>query len=354
VGARRTVVAAAAVVVGAALTAACSGGGAPAPHPAATTTTAFGSPRPSAPTVTTPGPPSPLTGLPTTDLSTLARPALSVKIDNAPSARPQAGLDQADLVTEELVEGGLTRFLATFQSQDAAAVGPIRSGRLVDANLLKELGGGIFAYSGAATGELAVIRADSGALLLTPDDGDAGFRRDPSRPAPSNLFTSTAALYRVAASRGPALPPPPEIFTFQSEAPPGVPGTTVAVTFSGAANAVWTWTPATGTYARDENGTPHLLADGRQVAATDVVILGVDVRPSGYVDAAHNPVPEVLVTGSGPCWVLRDGIVEQGRWQRAVPSSPLALTDGAGAPLTLRPGRVWMELLPNPGVPVIH
>ena len=331
---------------------ACSGPSRPVPAPPTTATPSTLSPSTTGPVAA--GPPSPLTGLPAGDPTTLSRPALSIKVDNAPAARPQAGLNDADIVTEELVEGGLTRFLATYQSSDAASVGPIRSGRLVDADLLKELGGGIFAYSGAAAGELAVIRASSGALLLTPDTGDAGFHRDVSRPAPSNLFTSTTELYRAALTRDPALIAPSALFTYAATVPVGTAATGATLTFSGSASAAWTWSPGTGMYTRVEDGSPHLLVGGAQVSATDVVILSVGVRASGYVDAAHNSVPAVIVIGSGPCWVLRDGIVEEGRWQRASPEVPVALVGADGQPLTLRPGRTWLELLPNPAVPGIH
>jgi hypothetical protein len=327
-------------------------------HPAARPPAATHAPT-TAPTTTTtvtapPGPPSPLTGLPSNDPATLNRPALSVKVDNAPPARPQAGLNAADLVTEELVEGGLTRFLATYQSQDAPLVGPVRSARPVDADLLHELGGGIFAYSGAATGELALIQGSSGALLLTPDAGDAGFHRDLSRAAPSNLFTSTVELARAGHARNPGLPAPAPLFTYDPTPPVGVPGSTVTVTFSGAASAVWTWSASTASYSRAEDGSAHLLADGQQVTATDVVILSVGVRASGFVDAGRNPVPAVIVVGSGPCWILRDGIVEVCRWQRPDPSVAVTLIGAFGQPLALHPGRTWMELLPSPGVPVIR
>ncbi len=334
--------------------AACSGGRRLAARASTATT-----PSTSMPTTTTTstepsGPPSPLTGLPSANPATLGRPALSIKIDNAPDARPQAGLNQADLVTEELVEGGLTRFLASFQSQDTPVVGPVRSARLVDADLLRELGGGIFAFSGAAAGELPPIVSTSGAVLITPDTAGAGFRRDTSRPAPANVFSSTAALYEAGLARDPTLTAPPPLFTYDTTPATGAPASGVTVTFSGAANAVWTWSPATASYTRTEDGTPHLLADGQTVAATDVVIVSVGVRDSGFVDPAHNPVPEVIVTGSGPCWVLRDGVVEQGTWQRPDASVAMTLTGADGQPLTLRPGRTWLELLPIPGIPVIR
>jgi len=131
---------------------------------------------PSASTATTSLPPAlfPLTGLPTGS-GPATRPALSVKIDNIADALPQSGINQADIVYEELVEGGLTRLFVTYQSHDAAVVGPIRSARPVDADLLDQLGGGIFAYSGAAPGEIAPAEDHSGATLLSMDAGVGAF-----------------------------------------------------------------------------------------------------------------------------------------------------------------------------------
>src|SRR5262245_9182268 len=139
-------------------------------------------------TTTAPPPPPvfPLTGLPTS-AGPAVRPALSVKVDNVTGAFPQAGLNDADIVTEELVEGGQTRLFVTYQSRDADRVGPIRSARPVDADLLSQLGGGVFAYSGAAPGEIAPVEDHSGATLLSMDGGVGAFYRDRSRPAPHNV-----------------------------------------------------------------------------------------------------------------------------------------------------------------------
>jgi hypothetical protein len=124
----------------------------------------------------------PLTGLQVEDPAVAARPALSVKVENVAAARPQAGLNAADLVTEELVEGGLTRLLVTFQSRDAALVGPVRSVRPVDAPLLHELGGGLFGFSGGSAGVLAEVRRSSEATFLEPGRAPGPTAASPGGP----------------------------------------------------------------------------------------------------------------------------------------------------------------------------
>ena len=287
----------------------------------------------------------PLTGK--VAFSAPTQPALSVKIDNAPAARPQSGLNNADLVFECLVEGGMSRFLAVFQSQRAAELGPIRSARPVDGALLRALHGGIFAYSGAADGEIAPAKDYSTAFLLSNDAGTGGFQRLTSRYAPENLYSSTDEL-RVAAARlsaHPGLPGP--LFSYG----PAVPGSArsgwLSVVLGGAASASWVYNGSS--YLRFENGTPHLLADGQQVRATNVVVLRVQVTHSGITDAAGNEDPFVLAYGSGAAEFFRNGVVEDGHWSRPWVTGPFVLTSKRGGALTLSPGPTWIELVPVGG-----
>jgi len=331
--------------------------GAPAPPVAVSTTTTR--PTSAGPSTLPPapgGPVYPLTGLPVTNPANAHRPALSVKVDNAPSARPQTGLNDADLVTEELVEGGLTRFMATFQSHDTAQVGPIRSARPVDADLLAELGGGIFAYSGAAAGEIAPVKAYSGAVLLSYDAGNPAFHRSSSRPAPSNVYAATADLYtqgqRAASAARVTLRPPPPLFTYRAALPAGgQPGATVILPFSGASTCSWTWSPATRLYQRSQNGQSAILTDGAPITTDNIVILEVGITGTGIIDASGNQDPLVILTGSGLAWVLRNGVRYAGRWTRASYTDQLQLTAANGAPLLLTPGRTWLELQPDRGQP---
>jgi hypothetical protein len=305
-----------------------------------------------APTTTAPPPPpfAPLTGLLVSSVNN--RPALSIKVDNTPPALPQTGLDKADLVTDELVEGGLTRLMATYQSQDAPLVGPIRSARPVDAALLRELGGGIFAYSGAADGEIAPVKADSTSTLLSADNGVSAFHQVPNRRAPYATYASTADLYAAGTFAGAPQVPPKPLFTYNTAAPATAPAAVHAsLPMSPQSNAAWDWDPASRTYLRSQNGAPDVLADGTRISTTNVVILSVAIGPTGIFDAAGNEDPLVIATGSGPCWILRDGKVVAGTWQRPAITDTVRFLDATGAVIPLEPGQTWMELLPRPGTP---
>jgi hypothetical protein len=279
------------------------------------------------------------------------RPALSIKVDNSPPALPQAGLDSADLVTDELVEGGLTRFMATYQSQDSPVVGPIRSARPVDAALLRELGGGVFAYSGAAAGEIAPVKADSTATLVSAEDGVPAFHQVPGRRAPYATYASTDDLYAAGTQAGAAAVPPKPLFTYNSSSPAAPPAAHATLPMSPQSSAGWDWDPPSQTYLRTQNGAPDVLADGTRISTPNVVVLSVAIGPTGIFDTAGNEDPLVIATGSGPCWVLRDGKVVTGTWQRPSITDTLRLVDASGATIPLQTGRTWMELLPRPGTP---
>src|SRR6266545_4957194 len=287
-----------AAVVLALVAAGCSGGNDRAGAPAST----------AAPTTSAPPAVFPLTGLPTNGDANAARPALSVKVDNTRRARPQAGLNDADLVHEELVEGGLTRLLVTYHSKDAGEVAPVRSARPVDGPLLRQLGGGLFAFSGGAAGVVARVRPASGATFVGIGQTPAPYRRAADRPAPYNVVTSTAALYDAGLRIEPGLRPPPPFLAFADEPPGG--GRLVSearLRFSPSSRAAWRWDAAAGRFVREQDGAQDRLVDGEPVTTDNVVVLRVAIRLDQN----------------------RDVLGEDGQ------------------PLALRPGRTWVELLPS-------
>jgi hypothetical protein len=297
------------------------------------------------PTTAAPVPTYPLTGLPVTDPATAARPALVVKIDNAPKARPQAGLDRADIVFEELVEGGVTRFLAVFQSRDADPLGPVRSVRPVDPDIVTPLGG-LFAYSGGAPKFQAMIRrapvTDVGADAF-PD----AYRRDRSRPAPNNLFTRTPLLYTRADGQA----PPPRWFDFRRPAEPFTgsglePVGRMVVSMGQRTSAAWTWDAGSGVWRRATNGTPHVLAGGGQYGAENVLLQFVPYRATDDLDVGNNHVPTAEVTGTGDVIALSGGHMVRGRWRKPAAASVTEYEDLAGRPIRLAPGRTWVMLVP--------
>jgi hypothetical protein len=273
------------------------------------------------------------------------RPALIVKIDNAPKARPQAGLNQADLVVEELVEGGITRFFAVFHSQDADPVGPVRSARSTDIALASALHRPLFAYSGAnRVFEEQVHRAplvDVGARAA-PDR----YRRERGRPAPYNLFSSTASLYQLAPADS---VPPPAVFAYRpaGEAPAGAGMVAVQrAAVQWASPVEWEWDPAVGAWWRRQAGGRHTDRAGRGVAPANVVVQFVGYRDTGLRDTSGAPVPEAQVIGEGDAWVFTGGQLIPGRWSKPSADAVTRFVDGAGSEIRLAEGRTWLELVP--------
>ena len=259
------------------------------------------------------------------------RPALVVKVDNV-DAEPQSGLNQADLVFEEIVEGQATRFAAVFNSMEANPVGPIRSARTQDVDLLQSLNDPALAYSGANEGVNAALQAAGFELL---SEGNPGFFRRDDRPAPHNLYANIAALWPQLTSSGNAVP------AFEYVAP----GTEVAgtpVTFAemmvGSYDVRWDWDATQRLFLRSQLGSPHELADG-QASANTVIVL---VVPYGTSPAGGGP--EAQTIGTGAAVVYTAGQKIEGTWTRQSATEPFHLEAG-GQPILIAPGRTWVELV---------
>jgi Protein of unknown function (DUF3048) N-terminal domain/Protein of unknown function (DUF3048) C-terminal domain len=294
----------------------------------------------------------PLTGLPPKSPMAEKRPALGVKIDNVQGAWPQAGLNQADIVFDLPVEGGLTRLLAIFHSQDVPLFGPIRSARPVDADILHLLGHAYFAFSGGTKSDLGPINDHSNATPMWWDVTPSLFVIRHDHAVPHQVFGTTAMLYAGGEARSPSTTPPPPIFSYQVAVPTNaVPATTVTAQYS-AATAAWTWN---GTqYLRNQSGHPDLLIDGSQVTATNVVVMSVAVQNTSAHDSHGTVVPLPVVIGSGQVWVFRNGVVVHGTWSRPNENSPMKLVTTSGQVIPLMPGRTWVEVLPNSSLPRIN
>jgi hypothetical protein len=329
-------------VVLALLGAACGGG---KKHAAVTTTTTAPPPSTSpAPAANT----SPLTGLPI-DPAVPVRAALVVKIDNAPKARPQAGVNAADVVVEEGVEGGVTRFATIFQSRDAPSVGPVRSARSTDLLFARVLGRPLFSYSGAnAVFEGLVNKAPLANVGVSRFP--TAYHREPGRPAPYNLFSETKALFASAADD---VTPPPPLFTYRApgEAPPEAgsepaPRVEAVWKLNITTTVVYAWDEPSKTFLRTTDGVAHLDAAGVQVAPQNVVFQVVSYHNTGLVDRSGAQVPEADLVGAGDAWVLTGGRLVKGHWSRPADDQPTTYTLASGEPIRLTPGRTWLELVP--------
>ena len=302
-------------------------------------------------TTTTPPPPSPpvapLTGLPVTDAAVLTRPAVVVKIDNAPEARPQTGLARADVIIEERVEGGIARFMALFQSADADVVGPVRSVRSTDPPVVRPIGG-LFAYSGGIPPFVSLLHTEGGVVDVGANVDGSAYYRSKDRPAPHNLYTSTVVLRQKAPA---GLPAPPTLFTFlpagrRFTGARAVPLSHFSVTLGSLSSGQWDWDPTARSWLRSTDGTPHLDQGSGQLAFTTVIIQFVPYARTPYKDPARSPVDEAEVIGAGAAWVLADGQLVQGTWSKPTVTDVTTFADSAGAPIAIPPGHTWITLAP--------
>ena len=289
----------------------------------------------------------PLTGV---ELGTasLSGPSLAVKIDNTSSGRPQVGIAAADLVFEELVEGGVTRFLAVFETVIPDEVGPVRSGRPQDADLVKPFGG-VFVFSGVGNSNVREIIRGTGLQLVEHDtsggtpDGEFFFRSN-IKPAPWNLHIQAADLIASYSN----LEAPVQQFQYKSDPAEasamlsGEAAEEIVVVFSKEIESIWKWDVATNTYLKFlSNGSPHNDADGTQISASNIVIL-----TPNYTDIEGLPSAQIAGT-TETAYVATGGKILQGLFDASAYGEPIALIDGEGNPLYLTPGKTFVLLPPG-------
>jgi DUF3048 family protein len=300
-------------------------------------------------TQTTPPPPPecPLSGVDPKG-TVPVRPALAVKVENLPAARPQTGLSWADIVYEEPVEAGITRFIAVYQCQNASRIEPVRSGRLTDVDILRQLGHPIVGYSGGVRSVVNAFR-DAGFIDVSFETARGGraYHRDPNRSVPHNLYTSTKSLY--AAARGQFQPQAPDpLFTYSDEAPADastVPK--VHVPFSSSSDVFWKWSKSKNAWLRFHGTVPHVSSDGSQFSAKNVVVQVVQIKLTDVTDANGVHSPRVISVGSGKAYVFRDGKMIRGTWKRDSAADITKFVDANGDEIPLAPGNTWIELLPQ-------
>jgi hypothetical protein len=279
---------------------------------------------------------SPFTGEPVHALG----PVLAVKIDNLAPARPQTGLTGADIVYVLPVEGGLSRFMAVFSSRFPSVVGPVRSAREDDLELLRQFGRPAFAYSGAQPQLLPVVeRARTVNLYAGRALVSGAYFRDPRRIAPHNLYARTSRLLAEAsgASRARDIG-----FRFGPAPAGGRPATSYSVSYP-AASFTFRWSAGDGRWLVGIDGTPAHAAEGGPLSAASVVIQYTTVRTSRFLEAGARP-PYAESTGAGTGVVLRGGRAYGIRWSRLGADGGTTFTSMSGQIMTFARGPVWVVL----------
>ncbi|MFE5293976.1 DUF3048 domain-containing protein [Isoptericola sp. NPDC056618] len=290
----------------------------------------------------------PLNGRLTGTKKVPARPAVAVKIENSPAARPQSGLQQADIVWEQVVEGGISRYVAVYHSKLPGTVGPVRSVRPMDPAIVAPMRG-ILAYSG---GQPPFIRAVGRAKVqsVTMDGGDPGFRRSGDRAAPHNVYGSVNAFAKQA-TKSRATPPAAQ-FNYAAKVGQGTAATNdrkgrvADVRLSPAQRTVWRWTSKTKTYARFDGSAPS-VSSGSQLRARNVLLLSVTMKNTRYRDPSGAPVPETQMVGRGKGVLLTRGKALSVTWSKKSTGRKLMLKTRGGDPVRLDPGNLWIELVPR-------
>lgn len=289
----------------------------------------------------------PLSGVEPSKESLIARPAVAVKIENSSVAYPLKGLETAEIVYEELVEGGITRFLAMYHCTDAELAGPIRSARVVDPAIMTPTTY-ILAFSGA--NDHVFSRLDEAGIVQIEENAatpsGAMQRVETGDSFEHTLFANTAGIRKLGRkSYGDA--PPGDVYVF-GDLPDGKfkKANEITITFSG--SSVVSYTFDSGKYYRYQGGEPFRSDTGDQIAVDNVLIELHAVNLSGPADVAGTAGTEIAdVTGSGKAVLFRDGRAITGVWMREAIEDPVRFQTKKGETMVLRPGTTWIHLVPN-------
>ncbi|MBL93643.1 MAG: hypothetical protein CMH56_17715 [Myxococcales bacterium] len=286
---------------------------------------------------------SPLNGTAVSEES-LTRRILGVKVDNHLEARPQSGIEKADLIFEIWVEG-LTRYLAFFQASDVEYIGPIRSMRPTDIALQNPFAAS-FVNSGGQDWVYELAWNSSVRYFLEPE----GTFRISDRYPPHNLYGDTVAL-RTLDDRGDYDEPLEALWNFGEMPEDATPATQISMTYPYEFSSSWYWNPVLNHYEKDTTDNPHYYLDSegnaQRVSADTLIVFEMDVYMTCYGCTSGRVVPVTVTTGSGPAWILAEGKVVSGTWSRETDTEWFSIQDENGSDLKVPPGRIWVTLARN-------
>ncbi len=291
---------------------------------------------------------NPLTGLPV-DADTLRHRPILVRYGNDTAARPPYGLAAADVIFEELAEGGfVTRITGAYLTTLPDTVGPIRSARPAVIDMLQQLDASLV-YGGASNGTQGLLNRQPYPLYSHVGNGANLFYRMAGRPSPHNLFIHLPDLRQRMVTDQQDYPVKLGGWAFSPTAPAGTPVTHIHIPYPGEAPVDYTYSAASGAYLRNVQGAPHM--DGlyrKQLAPANVVVLYLEHKNSNIVeDSLGNVAILVNWFGTGRAQVFRDGFMIDATWQRNAAHQLTRLKDANGNDIPLKPGRTWIEIVPT-------
>jgi len=270
---------------------------------------------------------------------------LVVKIDDTNAAHPQIGVESADVVYVEQVEGGLTRLAAIYTSKLPPLIGPIRSARISDIELLAQFGRVGFAYSGAQSKMRPVIAAANLENLSAERNPPSIYGKDPNRPGPVDMILKPDLLLERA-NANPKIrieTATASVFPF-GDAPKGETNTAIAKIKWPSAKYELRWDSTNEKWLIYFNEKPNIAANGEQLYADTAIIQIVSITPSIYGDKFGEITPFSKTTGSGKAVMLRDGLSYQISWQRNLETDLTTWKSEDGGVANFKPGRTWIFL----------
>ena len=271
-------------------------------------------------------------------------PILVVKIDDTAAAHPQAGLEDADVVYIEQVEGGLTRLAAVFSSKIPDVIGPVRSARISDIELLEQYGRVVFAYSGAQSKLLPVIAEANLENLGAQRQGQDIYANDPARLAPTAMMLQAKTLMSKVAAQGSAIAISKNVgWNFGDSPETGTAISSVKVSWP-ASSYDATWSETEKRWLLSNRGSPDLAASGVHLGPTTFVIQLVSITPSEYFDKVGGVTPFSETVGSGKGFILRNGLAIEALWNRPTAEVGTSWTLPNGEEILFAPGQVWVAL----------
>jgi hypothetical protein len=295
---------------------------------------------------------APLTGIKylegSAEAQGLSRASVACKIDNSEAARPQLNLNRTDIVFDEMVEGGLTRLVAIWQSDLPDAVGPVRSIRPMDPDIISPFGG-IVCYSGGQAVFTNMMRNTKVFNASeTTEQGKGTFSRSKDREAPHNVIVNVLKL----STDHPELPAPAAQFNYSADLATATAASTGAEVkdfsvYFPSALAQWAPNPDKTAWLRTQDKKPHTdAADGSQLKSVNVVVMQVEVDHS-YLDHKYGNVPKDVVIGTGKAYIFTAGKMVEATWSKPSRDTSISLALADGTPVTLAPGNTWVELQPK-------